>query len=91
MRISEVIEGVSTAWKRTTGGASRKFRCKSGPRKGRVMASPTACNAPINRKKSAGLTKTKTKMGNQRSYRSKLTRRRNPYSQRLTRLNKRKS
>lgn len=90
MKIAEVIEGVSTAWKRTTGGATRKFRCKSGPRKGRVMASPAACNAPINRKKSAGLTKTKTKMGRQRSFKSKLTKRRNPYSQRLTRLNKRK-
>jgi hypothetical protein len=90
MRIAEVTEGVSTAWKRTTGGASRKFRCKSGPRKGRVMASPAACNAPINQKKSAGLKKTKTKLGKQRSFKSKQTRRRNPYSRRLTKLNKRK-
>lgn len=88
MKISEIIEGVSTAWKRRSGKNVRQFRCKSGPRKGRVMSSPAACNAPINRKKSAGLTKTKTKMGGQRSFKSKQTRRRNPYSKRLTRLNK---
>jgi hypothetical protein len=88
MKVLEVVEGVSTAWKRTTGGASRKFRCKSGPRKGRVMASPAACNAPINRKKSASLTRTKSKLGKQKSFKSKRTRRVNPYSRRLKRLNK---
>lgn len=88
MRIFEVVEGVSTAWKRGSSKNTRKFRCKSGPRKGRVMASPAACNAPINRKKSASLTRTKSKLGRQRNFKSKRTRRVNPYSRRLTRLNK---
>ena len=88
MIVAEVIEGVSTAWKRGKGNTTRKFRCKSGPRKGRVMASPAACNKPINRKKSASLTRTKSRLGGQRKFKSKRTRRVNPYSRRLTRLNK---
>jgi len=88
MRAGEVIEGASTAWKRGKGTTSRKFRCKSGPRKGRVMASPASCNKPINRKKSASLTRTKSKLGGQRGFKSKRTRRVNPYSRRLTRINK---
>jgi len=88
MRFAEIIEGVSTAWKRGKGTNTRKFRCKSGPRKGRVMASPASCNKPINRKKSASLSRTKSKLGGYRGFKSKRTRRVNPYSRRLTRLNK---
>jgi hypothetical protein len=88
MRISEITEGVTAAWKRTGTKNTRQFRCKSGPRKGRVMASPASCNKPINSKKRASLIKTKTRLGNQRKFKSKQTRKRNPYSRRLKKLNK---
>jgi len=88
MIVAEILEGVSTAWKRGKGTTTRKFRCKSGPRKGRVMASPASCNKPINKKKSASLTRTKGRLSGQHGFKSKQTRRRNPYSRRLTRLNK---
>jgi hypothetical protein len=88
MRLKEIIEGVSTAFKRLGTKNVRKFRCKSGPRKGRVMASPASCNAPLKSKKSAKLRKTKTRLGKQRSFRSNLTRRRNPASRRLKQLNR---
>lgn len=88
MKLQEITEAVSTAFKRTGTKNVRKFRCKSGPRKGRVMASPASCNAPMKYKKSAGLKKTKSKLGKQRSFRSALTRTRNPASRRLKKLNK---
>lgn len=88
MRLREITEAVSTAFKRTGTKNTRKFRCKSGPRKGRVMASPASCNKPLNYKRSAGLKKTKSRLGKQRSFRSALTRKRNPASRRLTKLNR---
>jgi len=90
MRLAEFTEAVNTAWKRQSGKNVRKFRCKSGPRKGRVMASPASCNAPFKAGKSANLKKTKAKLGNKAAFRSKLTRRRDPNSRRLKRLNKRR-
>lgn len=88
MKLREVTEGVTTAWKRSGTKNTRKFRCKSGPRKGRVMASPASCNKPISAKKRANLKRTKTRMGGHRVYRSNLTRKRDPYSRRLKKLNK---
>jgi hypothetical protein len=88
MRKEEFIEAVSNAYKRVGSKNVRKFRCKSGPRKGRVMASPASCNAPINSKKRASLTKTKSRLGKQRSFTSKLTTKRNPSSRRLKTLNR---
>jgi len=90
MRLAEFTEAVNTAWKRQSGKNVRKFRCKSGPRKGRVMASPASCNAPFKAGKSANLKKTKAKFRKQAAFRSNLTRRRDPNSRRLKRLNKRR-
>lgn len=87
MIVEEIVEGVTTAWQRRPGSNVRKYRCKSGPRKGRVMASPASCNRPIDTKKSATMKKTKTKLGKQKAFKSGLTRRRNPFSRRLRKLN----
>lgn len=88
MKLKEITEGVTTAWSRSGTSNTRKFRCKSGPRKGRVMASPASCNKPVNAKKRATLTKTNTRLGKQRTFKTKQTKKRNPYSRRLRRLNK---
>lgn len=90
MKLAEFTEAATTAWKRQSGKNVRKFRCKSGPRKGRVMASPASCNAPFKAGKSANLKKTKAKLGKQAAFRSNLTRRRDPTSRRLKKLNKRR-
>jgi len=90
MKAEEIVEAATNAWKRTKGKTVRKFRCKSGPRKGRVMASPASCNAPLKTGTSAKLKRTKGRLGRQGAYKSKVTRSRNPYSRRLTTLNKKK-
>jgi len=83
-----VLEGkASMAWTRKGTKNVRKYRCTSGPRKGRVMASPASCNKPINIHKSMGLKTTKHKKGQSIKTQSKITKRSNPASRRLKTIN----
>jgi len=55
---SAIAEGVSQILRRTKGGAPQKgFRCSSGPRKGRIVASPATCFKKIDLQKSAKIKK----------------------------------
>ena len=56
-------------------------------RKGRVMSSPAACNAPINISKSNRLKQTKAGKAKTIGFKTARTRRINPASQRLRRFN----
>ena len=90
MIVAEILEGATTAWKRNKGSAKMKYRCTGGPRKGRVMSSPAACNAPINVKKRHTLTRTKQKMGSTATYKTRRTKKYNPGSRISARMNRRK-
>lgn len=90
MIVAEIVEA-TRAWARKGSKVTRKYRCTYGPRKGRTMSSPSACNAPINVKKSVGLKSTKAKRQSTINVRSKITRRTNPASKRLTTVNKPRS
>jgi hypothetical protein len=81
-------EATSKVWGRQGNKQVRKYRCTHGTRKGRVMSSPAACNAPINIKKSNQLKVTKAAKAKTIGFKSAQTRRANPASRRLTRLNK---
>ena len=59
MLTSEILEATSRVWGRVGNKQVRKYRCTHGMRKGRVMSSPAACNAPINISKSNRLKQTK--------------------------------
>lgn len=85
MRIAEVA---STAWARRKNANVRKYRCTSGPRKGRVMSSPAACNAPINYKKKFTLAKTKSLKSPAIKNKTRLTKKQNMASRRLGVLNR---
>ena len=51
---SAITEGVSQILRRKKSGAPQKgFRCTSGPRKGRIVASPATCFAKLNPQKGA--------------------------------------
>lgn len=89
MQVFEILEaGATRVWSRTGGKQTRKYRCLHGARKGQVRSSPAACNAPINVSKSVGLKTTKAKRGGTMTVKSRISRRTNPASYRLTRLNK---
>lgn len=75
-------------WSRQGGKQVRKYRCTSGLRKGRVMASPASCNAPINVAKGQTLRKTKAKKSGGIKMKSMRTRNQNVRSLRLAKLNK---
>ncbi len=83
-----IVSEVTRVWSRTGGKQTSKYRCTHGHRKGRGMSSPAACNAPLNVRKSASLSQTKQKRGATMAIKSKITRRNNPASKRLPRLNK---
>lgn len=88
MLISELLEATQV-WSKSGGKSVRKYRCTSGIRKGRVMSSPSACNKPVNAKKSASFKKTKQKRAPQMKFKSGLAKRSNPASTRNVKLNKR--
>jgi len=76
------------AYKKQGNKVTRKFRCTTGPRKGRVMASPTSCNAPYNFKAGITLKKTKTSQGGNIKVKTRRTKSFNPVSKRVSKLNK---
>ena len=89
MKVYELVEGV--AWKRQGGKVTRKFRCSFGPRKGRVMRSPAACNAPYKAKAGQTLKRTKAAAGKRISFQSTKTKKVNPVSKQTSRMNRRRS
>jgi|TARA_B110000977_G_C10921143_1_gene433155 hypothetical protein len=85
MIISEIT---TRAYGKSGAAQSLKFRCTSGPRKGQVRASPAACNAPINIKKSKSLKQTRAAKGSQITQKSKITKRTSASSRRVAAMNK---
>lgn len=96
MKVYEITEASRIAFKKSgnpTGRGkgshvTRKYRCTSGPRKGQVRASPAACNAPINYRKSVKLSQTKQRVGSKAKVKSALTKKYNPVSKMVRRVNK---
>ena len=66
----------------------KKFRCTVGKRKGRVVSSPSQCAKPIDLKKRFVLKKTKARMGKRLSKKANRTKRLNPASKIVARLNR---
>lgn len=83
----EITEGVTTIFGRSGNKTVRKYRCTSGTRKGRIVAKPATCNAPKNVKAANTLKKTRRSKGSTISAKSSRTKRTNPASQKLKRLN----
>lgn len=84
----EVEEGI--AWKKRGDKIVRQFRCVSGPRKGRVVASPGQCFKPIDIKRRLSLRRTKAKMGTKATRKARRTKKFNPVSKRVKAMNKRR-
>ena len=82
-----IEEGVTTIFGKSGNKTVRKYRCTTGTRKGRIVAKPATCNAPKNMKASNTLKKTRRSKGKTISIKSTRTKRTNPASQRLKRLN----
>lgn len=75
-------------WARKGTKVVRKYRCTSGARQGRVVADPTQCFKAFDIKKRVNLKKTKARLGGKMARKAKRTKRINPASKMLKRLNR---
>lgn len=77
-------------WARSGKKVVRKYRCSSGPRKNRIVAKMQQCFAAPNIKARMALKKTRARLGKRIARKAKATKRRNPASIRVQRLNRRR-
>ena len=70
-------------WARKGTTLVRKYRCSGGTRKGRIVASPTQCFAPVDVKQRALMKRTRARLGKKMARKAKKTKRTNPASIRL--------
>jgi hypothetical protein len=90
MRAHEFITEHRMVWKRNTrtGRVSLKWRCESGPRKGRTVPQAADCSAAPDMAASQRMKKTRQKTKIRQARRTKRTKRINPASKLAARLNK---
>ena len=75
-------------WARSGKKVVRKYRCAGGPRKNRIVSQLAQCFAPPNVKKRMALKRIKARLGSRITRKAKRTKRINPASIRVQRLNK---
>ena len=84
----EPVVEAKLVWARKGNKIARKFRCAVGQRAGRVVSDPSQCSKPIDIKKRITLRKTKARMGARMARKAQRTKRMNPASKAVQRLNK---
>lgn len=89
MLVAELFE-TNVALKKSGNKIVQKYRCTAGPRKGRVMSSPAACNAPYRAKAAAKLKATKAAKGGTIRTKTRLTKKYNPQSNIVNKVNRRR-
>lgn len=84
----ETVTEARMVWRKMGNTIKRAVRCASGRRAGRVVAAASQCSAPLDMKKRLVLKRTKAKMGKRLTLKARRTKRVNPTSKRVARLNK---
>lgn len=84
----EPVVEAQLVWARKGNKLTRKYRCSVGMRAGRVVADPSQCSKPVDIKKRMVLKRTKAKMGARMARKAQKTKKFNPASRALKRLNK---
>tara|TARA_B100000676_G_C17586758_1_gene584872 strand:- start:129 stop:512 length:384 start_codon:yes stop_codon:yes gene_type:complete len=69
------------------GKLTRKFRCPTGPRKGRIVAKPETCNAPLNVQQSTRMKGTRRAKGSIQGAKASYTKKYSPASIRTKKMN----
>jgi len=83
-----IISEVKVIFRKRGKKVVRAFRCTVGPRKGRPVASPMQCAAPIDLKKRFVLRRTRAQKGARMMKKAQRTKRLSPASRIVARLNK---
>ena len=76
-------------WAKSGTKVVRKYRCTSGQRKGRVVKVASQCFAAPNMKARMSMKRTRARLGARMARKARRTKRTNPASIALSRLNKR--
>ena len=87
MLVNEIVEGFVQIFGRNKGKVVRRYRCTSGSRRGRIVSNPATCTAPKNVKAKMNMKATRRKKGASMGVAARRTKRTNPASQKLKRLN----
>lgn len=82
-----ISESASMAWGKSGDKIVKKFRCMSGPRKGRLVNTPADCSKKLDFKKSKQLKRTIATKGKKMAKKAKRTKRTNPVSKQVQRRN----
>lgn len=89
MIIAEIItEGATQIFSRSGGKIVRKYRCTTGQKKGRIVAKPQTCNTPIKISSKVSAKKARSRKSPLIRIRTRITKKTNPRSKFLTKLNK---
>ena len=83
---TEIFEA-RMVWRKMGNKVKRAVRCTSGRRKGRIVAKPETCNAPLNVKQSMTMKGTRRAKAGIHGKRSSFTKKYSPTSQRVKRAN----
>ena len=83
-----VVSEAKVVFARRGKTVTKKFRCTVGKRKGRVVANPQQCEAPIDLKKRFVLKRTKGSKGSRMLKKAQRTKRTNSASKIAARLNR---
>lgn len=75
-------------WARRGNKVVQKFRCTTGWRKGRLVATPASCSKPLDIKKRYTIKKTRARLGPRIARRTARMKRFNPITKRITSMNK---
>ena len=95
MRLEEFVDPIEIEdlkehkmiWSRSGDKLKLKYRCASGPKAGRIVPDPSACAAPKDLAKAAQMKRTRATTKVRAARKSKKTKRVNPASKILARLN----
>lgn len=88
MKVSEITEGVAMVYGKKGNKITKKYRCTSGSRKGRIVAKPSTCTAPKKIGAAQTLKKTRRSKGKTIDIKRSRTKRATSSSRRIATINK---
>lgn len=83
-----LCEGAKRVWSRKGNVVVKKFRCTSGRKKGRLVAKPAECGAPVDMEKRRRMRQLMMAKGKRMRRKASKVRRLNPTSKRIQKMNK---
>jgi hypothetical protein len=88
MKVLEITEGVALVYGKKGNKVTKKYRCTSGSRKGRIVAKPSTCTAPKKIGAAQTLKKTRRSKGKTLDIKRSRTKRATSSSRRVATINK---